>query len=131
MTRTKVSQNINHKRVEKRESRLKQTKQFILSNSISGLLNNQKWYDLFDWLDNEKVSFKMKILLSSEEQNCDWIRELEDTSILIDDTGNFIEFFEIEKIKTTNHNGLSEFLRLSNFEYDDSQEEIEVYGYKK
>ena len=73
----------------------------------------------------------MKILLSSEEQNCDWIRELEDTSILIDDTGNFIEFFEIEKIKTTNHNGLSEFLRLSNFEYDDSQEEIEVYGYKK
>ncbi len=131
MTRTKVSESLDQREVEKRESRLKQTQQFILSNSIAGLLNNHKWYSLFEWIECENIPFGIKILLSGEYRKCDWIRELEDTAILIDDKGDFIEFFEIESLQTVNHNGLSEFLRVSNFDYNETQEGIEVYGYKR
>ena len=130
MTHTKTNKNVSQKK-EKRSSRLKQTKQYILSNSITGILNNQKWKELFDWLDSHGIAFKLRILLSKDEIDCDWIRELEDTSILIDDSGDFIEFYEIESIKTKYNRELIEFLKPTNFDYNNTHEEIEIYGYKK
>lgn len=131
MTKTKVSRNINQRTTEKRKSRLKATKQYLLENSISGLLNNQKWYKLFDWLHIERISFKLKFLVSKEEIKCDWIREVENTSILIDDSGDFIEFLEIESLKIPNKEEIVEFLKTSNIHYIEAPDEIEVRGYNR
>jgi hypothetical protein len=131
MTKTKNSEYTNQRELEIRKSRLNQTKQYILSNSISGVLNNQKWHNIFDRLDDNKKEFLIKTLLSGQEKNCKWIRELEKTAILIDDFGDFTEFLEIERLIICKSRELIEFLDSSNIEYYRIEENIEIYGYKK
>ncbi len=116
---------------EKRDSRLKLTKQHILSNSLSGILNNQKWQKLFEWLDERRTVFKVTFLLSKVEMSCDWIREIEKTSILLDDSGNFVEFYEINSVKTITSAQLIKFLELNSLDFSETDREIEIYGYRK
>lgn len=116
---------------EKRESRLKLTKQYIQSNSISGIMNNQKWQKLFDWFDENRTIFKVTFLLSKEEISCDWIREIEETSVLLNDSGNFVEFYEINSVKTITSHELIKFLKLNNLDYSDTNGEIKICGYSE
>ncbi len=128
--RTERAKNTNQRRIERRQSRLKQTRQLIVSRSIYGLLNNQKWLTFFEWLEDQRFVFKVNTLLNDEWLKCDWIRELGHSSVLIDDHGDFIEFFEIKSLKTKKSLQLLDFLREKNIEFQEHQEVIEILGYR-
>ncbi len=123
--------NINKQRDrEKHNSRIKQTRKYILDNSLMGLLNNQKWQNVFEWLEGNKIEFKLITLLNPLERNCDFIRELETNSILIDDSGEFIDFLEIKKLTIFKSSSLITFLNESNIEYLDNSEMLDIVGYR-
>jgi hypothetical protein len=84
---------------EIRQSRIKQTRALIETKGLSGLFNNTKWLEVFEWIDDSRMAFDIKLLSEDNIRHCDFIRELENTSVLIDDTGDFIEFLEIELLK--------------------------------
>lgn len=84
---------------ERRLSRIKQTRELIQAKGLSGLFNNTKWVEVFEWIDDSRMPFDIKLLSEDKIRHYDFIRELETTSVLIDDTGVFIEFFEIELLK--------------------------------
>jgi hypothetical protein len=131
MTQTNKA-NINFQRKqEKRLSRLKITKNLILNNSFTGLLNNQKWIKIFEVIDINNIDFEIKTLLSENYKTCNFIRELENTSLLIDDSGDFIEFFEIDRLKTKKNNDLITLLDEIKAKYTDQNGLIEIEGYNK
>lgn len=130
MTRTNNANINNHLNQEKRLSRLKITKNLILSDSITGLLNNQKWIKIFEIIDIHRAGFEIKTLLSENYIGCSFIREPEKTSLLIDDSGDFIEFFEIYRLKTKKTNELITLFDKIKVKYIDLNDLIEIEGYK-
>ena len=131
MTQTNKANTINERKQEKRLSRLKITKNFILNESLTGLLNNQKWIKIFEVIDINNIDFEIKKLLSENYKPCSFIRELENTSLLIDDSGDFIEFFEIDRLKVKKVNELITLLEEIKAKYTDQNELIEIEGYNK
>ncbi|MDN5205452.1 hypothetical protein QQ008_28980 [Fulvivirgaceae bacterium BMA10] len=93
-------------------------------------MNNIKWLEVFDWLQNENISFQLKTLLSIEQSYCDFIRELESTSILIDDSGDFTEFLEIEFVRTDSSDALLKFLLGSKISFNQTENRIQINGYE-
>lgn len=128
---TKTSERYRKIRNEQRKSRLKRTKDFILMNTTASLMNNHKWQEIFNWIDQHHLQFELKTLLSDQTSSCDRIRELEATSILIDDMGDFIEFLEIEAITVKKNNELIRLLDELNIDYHDRSEWIEIKGYQR
>jgi hypothetical protein len=63
MTTSKKAETIRQRQIEYRQSRIKMTKEFALINTTAGLLNNHKWYCIFDKLDDIKSVFELKTLL--------------------------------------------------------------------
>lgn len=114
-----------------RESRVKQTKLYILENTSASLLNNKKWHRILGKLLNEGQSFKIKLLLSDRILTCDFIREIEVTSALFDETGNFIEYLEIEFITLNRTEEMIGFLNELNINYLESSSQITIMGYLK
>lgn len=131
MSKTNKSDTYLQREQEKRLSRLKITKNLILDNSFIGLLNNQKWFRIFEVLDAINIEFNVKTLDSENYKTCTSIRELEQNSLLIDDSGNFIEFFEIEKLKFKKINQLITLIGEMKLDYTDIEETIEINGYNK
>lgn len=84
--------------IEKRAARIKQAKDLIHQKSKSSLMNNVKWQALFEILGFREVPFHMKRIIGSDLKACSFIRELESSAILIDDSGDFTEFLEIEEV---------------------------------
>ncbi|MBU2996420.1 hypothetical protein KO500_08235 [Cellulophaga baltica] len=116
---------------EKRDSRIKETRNFILEKTNGSLLNNQKWYRIFEWIEQHHSEFELKTLLSSEIKKADHIFELEKSSILIDNSGNFIEFLELEQIILKNKSELKVELKKLNVEFLEQADFIEINGYRK
>jgi hypothetical protein len=131
MTQINKSNVYNQREQEKRLSRLKITQHLILNNSFTGLLNNQKWLRIFEVLDINQIEFEIKTLLSENYKKCSFIRELENTSLLIDDTGDFIEFLEIDRLKTRKVNQLTTLMDETKIRYIDRNELVEIEGYNK
>lgn len=131
MTQTNRSDIYKQREREKRLSHIKDVKKNISTNFTNGLLNNQKWSKIFEWLDDYSFDFQIKTLLSDDYKTCTFIRELEQTALLINDNGVFIEFLEIEHLKVKKTNELLILLNNLNIEYDDQQEFIEIDGYRK
>lgn len=119
------------KQEEIRQSRIKQTKRLILEHNFAGLLNNQKWFRIFDWLNMNSIDFHLKTLNSSDKVICKFIRELEKSSILIDDSGNFIEFLEIESITIKKTDKILFLLKELNVDYSACGSCIDINGYRK
>ncbi len=130
MTRTNKQYSYKHFEHEKYQSRIKQTRAYILNNNLSGLLNNHKWQEIFEYLKFNHVPFTLTTLLNSTEKTCTFIRELENNCILIDDSGQFIDFFEIKTLKTSKHDSLKTFLDKLNIEYIDSDTDVEIICYR-
>jgi hypothetical protein len=107
------------------------TKEFALINTTARLLNNHKWYSIFDRLDDINSVFELKILLSNDIKICHHIQELEKTSILIDDSGDYIEFLEIDRLRIKKTNELMTFLEELNVEFIEQEEYIDIEGYRK
>lgn len=74
--------------------------------------------------------FDIKLLSENKLRHCDFIRELEDTSVLVDDTGDFVEFIEIELLKFKMDDTLTMYLDNSNIEYIVSAEDLIIQGYR-
>ncbi len=107
------------------------TKKFIIDNNATGLLNNHKWYKIFEWLNDSNINFQLKTLLSDKSNKYVQIIELEETSVLIDNSGDFIEFLEIDRLTIKKTNELLDFLNDLNIDYVDQIADIEIDGYRK
>ncbi|MGB1248176.1 MAG: hypothetical protein ACPG4Z_04775, partial [Chitinophagales bacterium] len=83
---------------ERRNSRIKETRNFIIENTSSSILNNQKWYKIFDWIEKHSMEFTLKTLLSLDEKKYNFIFELEESSILLNNSGDFFDFLELETL---------------------------------
>ncbi len=129
--RSKKQKKINKTEKSKKLSKLTKVKRIILENGFNGLLNNHKWHTIFERIDEKNIVFKIKLLIASEASFCDFIRELYETSILIDDSGKFIAFFEIEYIELNRSVGLIKFLDDNKIEYFKSEKSIKILGYNK
>ena len=120
-----------HLDLEKRISRIDQTKKLILNKNYSGTLNNRKWIRIFSYLQDHNIKFKIATL-TGKQLEVDFIRELADTSILIDDSGDFIEFLEIDQlIVNKKDEGLLSMLHNRNIEYQQEDSFILIEAYKK
>jgi hypothetical protein len=115
---------------EMREARIKNTNGFILQKNLSGFMNNTKWYKFFDWLWAHQIPFEIKSLLSNEIKKCNEIYELEDTSILIDNSGDFIEFLEIEIVTVAKSEIVKNYLTEQNIEFADQFQQLRVIAYR-
>jgi len=116
---------------EKRDSRIKETRNFILEKTNGSLLNNQKWYRIFEWIEQHQSEFELKTLVSSEYKKADHIFELEKSSILIDNSGDFIEFLELEQLILKNTSELKTELEKLNVEFFEQADFIKINGYRK
>ncbi|HYF01861.1 MAG TPA: hypothetical protein VEC36_00680, partial [Patescibacteria group bacterium] len=112
-----------------RNSRIAKTRKFILSNTKSSLLNNTKWLKIFEELEKNKNVFWLKNLLTENVQKCQFIRELEITSVLIDESGDFIEFLEIESLILQESSEMEDFLIRHNVPFLIQNSMIEINGY--
>ena len=120
---------INLRNIEKRESRIKVSKSLILSQTSESLMNNQKWFRVFEWLETSGANFELKTLLSESKRKVNQIYELENTSILIDNSGDFIEFLEIEKLYIDLKKELKSFLDNQNIKFHEVSNQIIIFGY--
>lgn len=129
MTKKSELYQLRHKEI--RDSRIKETRNLIISKSFSSLMNNQKWYRIFEWIEQHHYEFKLKTLISSEIIKIDQINELEKSSILIDNSGDFIKFLELEQLILKNTTELRAELEKQNVEFIEQDNFIEVNGYRK
>lgn len=130
MTQTNKHNTNRHNDREKYDSRIKRARAYIHDNNLSGLLNYQKWYKIFEWLQINQTSFTLTTLLNPNVQTCTFIRELENNSILIDDSGQFIDFLEINKLTIPKTISLTLFLNSTHVEYVDNNNTTEIFGYR-
>ena len=128
---TKKSESYQLRNKEKRESRIKETRNLILSKSYSSLMNNQKWYRIFELIEQHNSEFELKTILSSETKKTDQILELEKSSILIDNSGDFIEFLELEQLILKSTSELKIELEKLNMEFFEQADFIKINGYRK
>lgn len=128
---TKKSKLYHLRSKEKRDSKLKQTKSLILEKNYVSLLNNQKWYQIFECIEQNNSEFELKTLLSYSLKKVTAIFELEQSSILVDNTGNFIEFFELEKIIINKTPEIRYELNMLNIELYEELDKIIIQGYRK
>lgn len=129
MTKKSELYQLRHKEI--RDSRIKETRNLIISKSFSSLMNNQKWYRIFEWIEQHQSEFKLKTLFSSKNIKIDQINELEKSSVLIDNSGDFIEFLELEQIILKNTAELRVELKKQNVEFIEQDDFIEINGYRK
>lgn len=115
---------------ERRQSRIKTTRGLILTRGLSGLLNNTKWFEIFDWIDGPRMEFEIKLLSESSPRQSNSIRELESTAVLVDDDGDFIEFLEIESLSFNINSKSIEYLKTLGVEYYIQADEVAIPGYK-
>lgn len=126
---TKTTKTYHQRNTEKRVSRIKQTKQFILENTSGSLMNNHKWYKILEWIELSDSKFQIKTLLSNDRIEIDNIFELEKNSILVDSSGDFIDFMEIEVVKLNCDSELLKLLDKQNIQYSISDNQITIAGY--
>ena len=125
----KASEIYNIRRKEKRDSRIKEVKNYISNTSLSSLMNNVKWFKVLEEVEFRDVTFKMKLLLNSETIEVDQIFELEESSILINNNGEFIEFMEIESIEVPRSIEFKSFCNRMKLLYSEKMDHIQINGY--
>lgn len=115
---------------ERRQSRINRTRELIRTKGLSGLLNNTKWFEIFDHLENARTTFDIKLLSEDHLRHADFILELENTSVLVDNTGDFIDFLEIEFLKIRKNDTLAKHLDNLKVDNFDEADNIIIQGYR-
>lgn len=128
MTKKAELQNLKDK--EKRISRIKDSKNFILANKLSGLLNNYKWYQVFELIENNHLEFYYKILLDSKVIKSKQLLELEKSSFISDSSTGFIEFLEVDFITFNSSFEVMYELTELNIQFTVSIDKIIINGYR-
>tara|TARA_X000000950_G_C13545585_1_gene509365 strand:- start:205 stop:594 length:390 start_codon:yes stop_codon:yes gene_type:complete len=126
---TKKNEIYKIRKKEIQDSRIKETRNFIHSKSFSSLMNNYKWYQIFEFIEKNQTEFELKTLLSPEIKKANSIIELEKSSILIDNTGEFFEFLELEQITLKNTLELKSKLYKMNINFYEDLDKIKIKGY--
>ncbi len=126
---TNKQKNFNNFEKQKNLSRLKRVKKIILEKGFYGVLNNQKWFAIFEIIEKNNISFKIKLVDVEREKYCEFIIELESTSLLINNFRNYIEFFEIEYIELHKNNEMLNFLNSKKTNYVENNNKIKILGY--
>ena len=114
---------------KKRESKIKETRNFIIKSKYSGLLNNQKWYRVFEWIELNNQEFEFKTLLSPDLKKTEYILELEKTSLLMNSSNHFISFLELEKLILKNSEELKSELKNIGVGFIEKTNTIVIFGY--
>lgn len=128
---TKKSEIYQVRKKEIRDSRIKETQNFIRSESFSSTMNNHEWFRVFELIQEHLFEFEIKTLISSEIKRIESILELEKSSILIDNSGEFIEFLELEQITLKNTLKLKSELDKLNVDFYEELDKIRIQGYRK
>ncbi len=128
---TKKSGPYQIRKKEIQDSRIKETQNFIRSKSLSSLMNNHKWFQIFELIEKHQFEFELKTLLSSKIRKNDSILELEKSSILIDNSGEFIEFLELEQIVVKSTLEFKSELDKLNVDFYEEMNNIKIQGYRK
>jgi hypothetical protein len=116
---------------ERRQSRINRTRELILAKGLSGLLNNTKWLEIFEHLENERTAFDIKLLSEDHLRHADFILELENTSVLVDNTGDFVDFLEIEFLRIRKDDTFVKHLdNLEVDHLDEAENLIIIQGYR-
>jgi hypothetical protein len=116
---------------ERRQSRINRTRELILAKGLSGLLNNKKWLEIFEHLENERTAFDIKLLSEDHLRHADFILELENTSVLVDNTGDFVDFLEIEFLRIRKDDTFVKHLdNLEVDHLDEAENLIIIQGYR-
>lgn len=113
------------------ESRKKEIQNLINLNSYSCLLNNNKWFKIFELIEAHKYKFEIKSVISSEIKKVEQIIELEKSSILFETSTDFTEFLEIEQITLNKASELITELKKLNVEFFEDLDKIIIQGYRK
>ncbi|QNR23907.1 hypothetical protein [Croceimicrobium hydrocarbonivorans] len=116
--------------IEKRAARIKQAKDLIHQKSKSSLMNNVKWHALFEILAFREVPFQLKRINGSDLKACSFIRELESSALLIDDSGDFTEFLEIEEVLFAKDSDLITELESIGVFFEFRDQQICIPGYQ-
>lgn len=127
---TKKSELFLQRIKEKRNSRIKETRNFIVEKTNGSLMNNRKWLRVFELIEQRNSEFEIKTLLASGIRKADQILELESSSLLIDNSGDFIEFLEIELLVLKNTSDLKSEMKKLNVEFTERADFIEIHGYR-
>ena len=126
---SKALDTYNIRRREKRDSRIKEVRNYISNTSLSSLMNNVKWFKVLEEVEFRDVTFKMKLLLNSETIEVNQIFEIEESSILINNNGEFIEFMEIESIEVPRSIEFKSFCNRMKLLYSEKMDHIQINGY--
>ncbi|UAB82304.1 hypothetical protein INR76_05970 [Marixanthomonas sp. SCSIO 43207] len=94
-------------------------------------MNNHKWFQIFELIEEQQSEFELKTVRSFEIRKADSILELEKSSILIDNSGEFIEFLELEQITLKNTSELKSELNNLNVDFYEESDKIKIRGYSK
>jgi hypothetical protein len=93
-------------------------------------LNNTKWSKIFEWIEDSRLEFEIKLLSETNPRHCDFIKELADNSVLVDNSGDFVEFLEIESLTLKRGKKSIEFLDSLGVEYLDKADNLMIAGYR-
>lgn len=120
---------INKKEKEKKLAKLEKVKALISHKGYNRILDDQKWFSIFEIIDNKRIVFKIKLIIDSDTFYCDFIRELDKHCVLVDDSGRFIKYFEIEYIGINQDRAMIDFLENQKIEYSFDGRMIKISGY--
>jgi hypothetical protein len=115
---------------ERRQSRINRTRELILTKGLSGLLNNVKWFKIFEYFEDSRTTFDIKLLSEDNLRHSDSILELENTSVLVDNTGDFIDFLEIEFLRIRKEDTLAKHLDELKVDYFEEADNLIIQGYR-
>jgi hypothetical protein len=111
------------------ESRIDKALKYAVAHNLSSLMNNTKWYKVFEFISHPKTMFEIELLGTGERRSSDWILELEGAMVMVD-YGGFITFAEIHKLRLPVRDDLRGFLEETQLAYEEDNEQLVIYGYR-
>ena len=119
----------NERKNAARQSRVKATKKVLDVQGGSAYFNNVKWSQLFELIENINCPFTYKTVLEEGFRSCSFVRELAHSSALLDDTGDFIEFLEIQKLRIGKNEKVVAYLNEKKIFYESIDDDLIIYAY--
>lgn len=110
------------------ETRINKALEYAVAQNLGSLMNNTKWYKVFEFISHPKTLFEIELLGSGERRVSDWILELEGAMVMVD-YGGFITYAEIHKLRLPVRDDLRDILNEMQLVFDEDAEQLVVYGY--
>lgn len=111
------------------ESRINKALKYAAAHNLSSLMNNTKWYKVFEFISYPKTMFEIELLGTGERRRNNWILELEEAMVMVD-YGGFITYAEIHKLYLPVRDDLRGFLEETQLACEEDNEQLVVYGYR-